>query len=238
MSWVIVRFVQFIVNLLKILAPGTTAFFIVVAGAAILLSRWPGGPRRYAVALLAALLVSYGAMSLPWTAERVSKRLLMHAPLSDVQAAHGATVVVVLTGDSEHARVIETLRLNSLLRPRWVIVGGTERMRDEIVDGGVPRDRIIMEGGGRTTREQLINVKRIVRERRLDRIVLVVSAIHMPRALAGARALGLDAVPSSSATRRIAGKSPFWPAYDALRLTRESLYESVAWWYYRLRGWA
>jgi uncharacterized SAM-binding protein YcdF (DUF218 family) len=235
---VIHSLVQFIVNLLKTLAPGTIAFFIVIAGGATLLVRWRGRPRRYGIVLVVALIVSYGVMALPWTAVRVSNRLLLYGPLSDVQAAQGATVVVVLTGDSEHARVIETLRLNALLRPRWVIVGGTARMRDEIVDGGVPRDRIIMEGVGRTTREQLINVRRIVRERRLDRVVLVVSAIHMPRTLAAARALGLDATPSSSSTRRVAGKPAFWPAYDALRLTRESLYESAAWWYYRVRGWA
>ena len=238
LALVIHGFVQFIVTLLKTLAPGTVAFFLVVAGVATLLVRWRGRPRRYAVALFVALFASYGAMALPWTAVRASKRLLLYPPLSDVQAAQGATVVVVLTGDSEHARVIETVRLHSLLRPSWVILGGTLRMREEIVDGGVPRDRIIMEGGGQTTREQLINVERIVRERRLGRVVLVVSAIHMPRALAGARALGLDAIPSSSATRRVVGHAPFWPAYDALRLTRESLYESVAWWYYRLRGWA
>jgi uncharacterized SAM-binding protein YcdF (DUF218 family) len=228
---------RLILDLLKFLAPGTSGFFVVVAGAAVLLSRWSGRPRGYAVALLVGLLGSYGAMSLPWTAARVSKHLLTHGPLPNIQAARGAAVVVVLTGDSERARVIEALRLNVLLRPQWVIVGGTERMREEIADGGVPRDRIIVEGGGLNTREQLINVTRIVRARQIDRIVLVVSAIHMPRTLAAARVLGLDVVPSASPTRQIAGMPPFWPAYNALRLTRESVYEDAAMFYYRLRGW-
>ena len=238
MSSLISSFVHLTLNLIKTIAPGTAAFFIVVAGGAAIVGRWTGKPRRHATALFIVLFASYGAMGLPWTAARVSKSLTVYRPVSDPAAARGAQVVVVLTGDSEHARVIETLRLNSLLRPRWVIVGGTERMRDEIVDGGVPRDRIIVEGGGQTTRDQVSNVARIVRTRNLGRVVLVVSAIHMPRALAAAQALGVDVVPSPSATRRIAGRAPFWPVYDALRLTRESLYEHMAMWYYRLRGWA
>jgi uncharacterized SAM-binding protein YcdF (DUF218 family) len=223
-------------TVLKLLAPGTLAFFIVVAGlcAALVWSR--GRARTTGIAVTIALTAVYFAMALPRTAALLSAGLIRYGPLTDARDAQGAAAIVVLTGDSHGARVVEAARLYALLQPQWLLMGGTELMREELIKAGVPKTRILMEGGGRTTREQIVNVERIVRRHNMGRVVLVVSAIHMRRTLAAARAVGLDAVPSASPTRRNAGP-PFVPTFDGLRLTRESLYEYAALAYYEWRGW-
>jgi uncharacterized SAM-binding protein YcdF (DUF218 family) len=223
-------------TVLKVLAPGTAAFFIVVAGISIALILRPGRVRTGGIALSALLAAAYLVMATPWTAARLSSGLMRYRPISERADAHGATTVVVLTGDSNYARVVEAARLYELLQPRWMLMGGTELMREELIQAGVPKTRILMEGGGLTTREQIVNVERIVRRHNMGRVVLVVSAIHMRRTLAAARAAGLDVVPSASSTRRNAGP-PFVPTFDGLRLTRESLYEYAALAYYEWRGW-
>jgi len=221
---------------LKALAPGTAAFFAAVSGASVVLARWPGRPRVFAAALFVGVSISYLAMSCPTIARWISAGLLQYGQLESTQAAGAARVIIVLTGDSQHARVLETLRLNVLLRPDRVILAGPPLMYRELILGGVAEHRIIVQDGDRTTREQVLNVARIVRSEGLGRGVLVVSAIHMRRALAAARVAGLDVVPSTSATRSM-GKSRFSPDYNALRLSRESLYEYVAFQYYRWQGW-
>jgi uncharacterized SAM-binding protein YcdF (DUF218 family) len=188
--------------------------------------------------MLAGLLLgSYVWCSLPATAHWISANLIQYRPLDDATAARGATAIAVLTGDSQHARVVEALRLYAVLGPVPIILAGPPLMYRELLSGGIPPERIVMEGSGRTTREQVENVAQIVRANRLGRIALVVSAIHMRRAVAAARTVGLDVVASPSATRHV-DRHRFWPAYDALRLSRESLYEYVAFEYYQWRGWA
>jgi uncharacterized SAM-binding protein YcdF (DUF218 family) len=206
------RFLLFVLGVVKILAPGTAAFFIASAGVCLILLRWQRTPRRVAMLGAVALVVLYFGMSLPWVAAHMAAPLRRFGPLADAGAARGALVVCV-------------------------VVAGPATLRDALVDGGIPMDRVIVDSGGTTTHEQLANVVGILRGRGFGRLVLVASEIHMPRALATAEALGLDAVPSASATRRIAGRPRFWPTSDALRLSRESLYEYAALWYYGARGW-
>ena len=230
-----------IIDLIKTVAPGTALFFMLLAAAGALLMVRRGWPRRLGIAGILLLAASYCTLALPWTAERLSASLARYDQLRDPHDAQGAAAIVVLGGDSQPARVVETLRLNALVRPPWVVVSGapeqSDAMRDELVAGGVNPRQILLEQAAGTTREQAINIDRLVRSHGITRIVLVASAIHMPRALAAVRATGLDAVPSASATWQIADLPRLWPAHDALRLSRESLYEHVALEYYRSKGW-
>ena len=57
---------------------------------------------------------------------------------------------------------------------------------------GLPDDRIVLERGSRNTRENAVESARIVRERGWKTLLLVTSAMHMPRAAASYRAAGLD----------------------------------------------
>jgi len=220
-----------------LLLPGTLPFAILVAAIAALFLRRSGGMRRWGVTLLILLPGSYFILSLPYIADRLAAPLMRFPPLSDWQQAKDAAAIVALAGDSRHARVLETLRLSQALPAQPIILSGPDEMREDLVASGVSPDRIVMESASETTREQALNVARIVRLKGFDRVVLVASAIHMPRALATFRAAGVNAVPSASATRPIAGLPRFRPAAIALRFSGESLYEYAALVYYRLRGW-
>jgi uncharacterized SAM-binding protein YcdF (DUF218 family) len=218
-------------------APGTVPFAILVAAAGVLLSVRRGRSRRFGVSICAALAGAYFVLALPASAERLSAGLMKFDRLHDVHDAGGASTIVMIGGDSAHARVVETLRLFHLLRPRWIVDSSPPDMRQALIAGGVPPERIIAEVTARTTREQAVAVAELVRARNLGPVVLVASAIHMPRALGAFRAAGLSVVPSPSATRQIAGLPRYWPAYDGLRLSREAIYEHVAIVYYRWKGW-
>jgi uncharacterized SAM-binding protein YcdF (DUF218 family) len=218
-------------------APGTVPFAILLAGFGVLLLMRPGWSRRSGAAVLVLLPASYVALSLPYVASRLSAPLIHYGQASADDRTGDISAIVVLSGDSQHARVLETLRLAKLFPTRPIVVSGPTVMLEEILAGGVPAGRIVLESASETTRQQALNVGELARSHGFRRVLLIASAIHMPRALAACRAAGIDAVAAPSETRRIAGLPQFWPAANALRLSRDSIYEYVALIYYRWRGW-
>lgn len=135
-------------------------------------------------------------------------------------------------------------------------------MRDMAIELGVPAEAIRIVAGSRTTQEDIQGAARVLMTQfpaeRLSteglgrghdhrggvspraRIVLVTSALHMPRTLATARRSGLDPIPVRSDFLQIA--RPGWRAWlpnnGAPWLFRQALHESVGLWVYRWRGWA
>ena len=68
-------------------------------------------------------------------------------------------------------------------------------MSEVLVGFGVPRSAIIMEPNSRNTYENAAFTAALLRERAGKRILLVTSALHLPRAAALFRRQGLDATP-------------------------------------------
>lgn len=60
---------------------------------------------------------------------------------------------------------------------------------------GVPRSAILQDPTSYNTKENAENVKEILRQNKLNRILLVTSALHMPRSLGIFQKLGLDVIP-------------------------------------------
>src|SRR6266542_400581 len=118
-----------------LLAPGTLPFAILVGGVAALLMRRPGNRRRLGGALVALLLISYFALSLPPVADRLSAPLIQFGRLPE-RDGENVSAIVVLDGDSQHARVLETLRLSQILANRPIIVSGPLELREKLVDAG------------------------------------------------------------------------------------------------------
>jgi uncharacterized SAM-binding protein YcdF (DUF218 family) len=225
-----------VIDVLKFLATGTTRLFVVVAAVGAILL-WAGGGYRRLGALITTLMIgSYVVLSLPWTADRLSGELTRFDRLRDPGQAQGADLLV-LGGDREDERILEALRLDRLLHPRRIFVSGNMGLRELLVEAGVRPDRIILETNGKTTREQAIDVADMLQAFGTKRVVLVASVVHMPRALAAFRAVGVDAIPSVSASWPIDGLARFWPAANARRLSRDAIYELAALRYYRRRGW-
>ncbi|WP_437945210.1 YdcF family protein [Sorangium sp. So ce296] len=69
-------------------------------------------------------------------------------------------------------------------------------MADLLVELGVPRKKIILETESRDTRENALHSARIARSLSPDAVVLVTSALHMPRSLRMFERAGLDVLPA------------------------------------------
>ncbi|CRI68012.1 conserved hypothetical protein [Thiocapsa sp. KS1] len=110
-----------------------------------------------------------------------------------------------------------------------------------LADLGVPSDAILLEGRSRNTRENALYTAEILSAQGIDRILLVTSALHMPRALATFRAVGIDAVPAPTDFEVMpepAHLMRWLPDAEALSDSTRALKEYVGWWVYRWRGWA
>ena len=231
----------FISQILKALVPGSPGF-LVLALAVGLAAMWKWRRVRWwSLAWLATVVVMYLLLSLPWTANRLADALPRYPPLLRAADAGGASALVVFDGDNREHRIIETVRVYRLLHPKQVIVAGDREFRRLVVEEGVPAAVVLWENRSRTTREQALAVARLLQEHGINRIVLVASPLHMPRALAAVRAVGIDAVPSAS--RRPypnlprTGRRSVMPRPSALDLSYDALYEHMALAYYRHQGW-
>jgi uncharacterized SAM-binding protein YcdF (DUF218 family) len=61
---------------------------------------------------------------------------------------------------------------------------------------GVPSSAILQDPTSLNTHENAVNVKQILQERGMDQILLVTSAMHMPRSIAIFRKQGINAIPA------------------------------------------
>jgi len=227
-------------TLAKQFVPGSLAFLILgLAGAVLVLlfePRW----KRWTVVGLLLLSAFYTILSLPATANRLADGLDRYPPLIRAEEARGASAVVLLHGDHQAARLRETLRLYRLLNPKWIVVSAQGPQLRDSLRYSVPPDQILWESRSRTTREQALNLARLLEAKHIARVVLVASPIHMPRALGACRAAGIDAVPAASPRPHAGmprGGRGLVPQIGALTLSTESLYEYLALYLYKHRGW-
>lgn len=114
---------------------------------------------------------------------------------------------------------------------------------------GVPPTAIVQDPTSLNTHQNAVNVQRIMKERGLHRILLVTSAMHMPRSLRIFQRLGIDAIPAptdflvTQQELEEPNSSPqatilsLLPDTDRLDLTTQALKEYLGMVVYRLRGW-
>jgi uncharacterized SAM-binding protein YcdF (DUF218 family) len=69
-------------------------------------------------------------------------------------------------------------------------------MADVLEFFGVPRTAILEEPRSRNTYENAVETRRLLAPEGIDRVLLVTSAIHMPRAVALFRCAGFEVVPA------------------------------------------
>ena len=147
-------------------------------------------------------------------------------------------------------RVIHTMRLFRAGKAPMVIVTGGNVFKQENLKGeaeytaellhelGIPRDAIIVESSSRTTRENAIETEKVIRRHKLESVLLVTSAFHMPRALATFHSIGIDAIPSpSSISAKLArpGIIEWIPKLDGLGKLKSLFHEKLGILVYRVR---
>ncbi|MDY6937147.1 MAG: YdcF family protein [Cyanobacteriota bacterium] len=137
-------------------------------------------------------------------------------------------------------------------RVSWGGVGGSEAedMAELIKVMGVPESAILQDPTSLNTRENAVNVKRILEENQLDRVLLVTSALHMPRSLRIFRRLEMNVVPAPTdfliSDRDLLVKGESWqeillntlPNAYRLSMSTRAIKEYIGTFIYRLRGWA
>ena len=116
---------------------------------------------------------------------------------------------------------------------------------DLLVEWGVPRPLIVEESGSTDTHDNAVMTKSLLDARgQGGRVLLVTSAMHMPRALAALRAAGIDAVACPTDFLGTAPSSEgrtildYLPDSEALEHTSAAVHEVLGLLWYRLRGWA
>lgn len=227
-------------------------------------------PRVAAIAMILALTVLLLGSN-PFIARKVLVSLESQYPvLSEIP---GADAIVILGGATHPPiaprpwvevneagdRVLYGAKLYRDGDIPWVILsGGRVEWRDSALSEsadmatlmqamGVPASAILQDPRSLNTYENVVNVKQILENQQLQGpIILVTSALHMPRALAIFKKQGIEAIAAPTDFyvtdyEPNAGLLGVWfnllPDAEALRDLTRALKEYVGWAIYRLRGW-
>jgi uncharacterized SAM-binding protein YcdF (DUF218 family) len=114
---------------------------------------------------------------------------------------------------------------------------------------GVPKDAIVQEPDSLNTYQNAVNVKKILEQKKLKKVLLVTSALHMPRSLLIFQRQEIDAIaaptdflvsepemeiPSSSLSAIVLN---LLPDSGRLEVTTKAIKEYIGTIIYRFRGW-
>jgi len=191
---------------------------------------------------------SAAARALVWALEN-------RYPDHGIESLPRAQAIVVL-GGAYHApgdsinptdRLLYALQLYRVGRAPLVICTGgglpneaneAELMGRLLQKWGVPPAAILTEGRSLSTWENALFSSPVLKARGIRQILLVTSALHMPRAAAVFRKVGFEVIPAPTdfQKRGAPGGRLFPNAYD-LEWSDQALREWVGLLVYRLRGW-
>jgi uncharacterized SAM-binding protein YcdF (DUF218 family) len=239
-----------------------TLLILIVACCAVW--AWRRRDSRWALRVLIVALVILLALSIPAISYLAFATLeAKTAPLAEVPADTEAIVVLsgglwpptpkqprALPGEETMYRCLAAADLYRG-RPCLVVVsGGTVERRDNepplahvmsdfLVQLGVDADDMVLEDRSRTTYENALESQRMLQRLGRRRVVLVTDALHMPRAAACFRRVGLEV--TEAPCHFITGKfdwklGSFLPSAGAARGDERVLHEwlGIAW--YWLKG--
>lgn len=125
-----------------------------------------------------------------------------------------------------------------------ILLSGTHHEAMQMVrvleQQGVPVTSLLMEDASMNTHQNALYSAAILKREKLQRILLVTSSMHMPRAAASFKRQGLTVIPASTFNPKPKPQnaSRWLPRRNMLRESGNSLREYVGLWIYRLRGWA
>ncbi|NZA25747.1 YdcF family protein [Luteimonas sp. SJ-92] len=232
-------------------APFNLGLCLLALAAPALLLRW----RKCAAGLALAALLWPLWWSLPQAANWITATLeRRHPPVADA-ALPPADAIVVLGGGTgldawfdagdPRAERLATSRVARAARvwhrgdaPVLVLSGGARRadapseaatMAQAVRKLGVPETALVLEEDSRSTRENARRSAQLLRERGARRVLLVTSAMHMPRAAAQFERAGLQVAPVPADSEIVSGKGDWgarWvPTRTALRRSGRALKE-------------
>ena len=234
--------------------------FLILASYSMLRKRTRSAVRFQIAGLLLLLVPATGFFS-----EALITPLESVYPSRKIEEYSESDLIVVLGGTSgavrgprleaeemNGARLQTAVRLYRAGKGKAVVVSGgpysvagevvrteAEDMRDILIGLGVPRTAIIMEPNSRNTYENAAFTAKLLQERSENRVLLVTSALHLPRATALFRHQEVEATPVPCS---FLGGSNFGlisglkPAALNLQRTESAIKEYVGRLAYRLMG--
>ena len=123
-------------------------------------------------------------------------------------------------------------------------------MASILMDIGIPESALILENESQNTYENALKAKEILTELEIEQILLVTSAMHMPRSVALFEKQGLEVIPlpvdySVTQDDSAGGQARSWinrilnviPSASNLALTTSALKEYLGMLIYTLQGW-
>jgi len=178
--------------------------------------------RRAAIGLQIVGLALLIAPATGFVAQTLMAPLELAYPARVVDLYEPADAIVVLGGtqaplraprleaeETHGARLQMAVRLYRAAKAKKIVVSGgpylvegeryrteAEDMRDVLVGLGVPLSAIQMETNSRNTFENAAFTAKLLKERGESKVLLVTSALHMPRAMALFRKQGVEATPA------------------------------------------
>jgi len=222
--------------------------------------------RRKTAFILACLAVIWGMFwSLPasslWAGGRL-EQLYPYLPPADLPAAQA---IVVLGGNTAGARINwfepynrrkvftrtdSAAELYDAKRAPLILLSGAafegklseaQTMAIALKKQGIPDSALILETDSTNTHENAVFSATKLKELGLTRVLLVTSALHMPRAMAAFRKQGIDPIAAPSPPQIVVPEDPafsFWlPNMRSFDAARSIIKEYVGLIVYWLRGW-
>jgi uncharacterized SAM-binding protein YcdF (DUF218 family) len=234
-------------------------------GTALLLLLLSGGFALFKRARTAWLLVSVAALwlavwSTPWASHRARQSLESAFPPVPVAAVPAAPAIVLLGGgiappamgfeypnmNQAADRIWHAARLYRAGKAPLVVPSGGSgamgegtsealAMQQLLLEWGIPASAMLLEDSSRNTAENARFSAKLLRERGIREVVLVTSALHMPRALPLFEAQGLKVHPAAADHEgRQTAHWPWWqrwlPESGALDGSARAIKEWVGRW--------
>lgn len=113
-------------------------------------------------------------------------------------------------------------------------------MQSLLAEWGVPRDSVLLEARSANTRQNATHTAALLREKKINRVLLVTSALHMRRALATFWEAGVRAFPAATDYRVVEAEPTALdavPSAEALAGSTAAIREYVGYVVYDWRGW-
>jgi uncharacterized SAM-binding protein YcdF (DUF218 family) len=243
---------RFLERLARLAAPMLQAALLVIPGLILLLGR----RFRLAGALMALAVAWMWLCSSPAFALWLNRGLEGRYPPASASSYPKVDAIVVLGGgrlppddidwdaegvDHRPTRLGFGLELFQKSRADILLLSGAGEsleMAERLREQGVPTNALITENASTNTYQNALYSARLLKQHKLQRILLVTTSRHMPRAVACFTRQGLTViaapVPHRERSRRL--NASWWPKRGAFYLTIYSLRENVALWIYRLLG--
>jgi uncharacterized SAM-binding protein YcdF (DUF218 family) len=248
----------FLANLILPLNLGITLLVVALVLLLVRFRRLAGLTAAFAIAWV--VFWSLPASSL-WAGGRL-EQIFPYRPPTQVPTAQAIVVLGGNTANNRHnwfmpyereravARVDTAAKLYDAHRAPLVFVSGAflegelseaQVMAKALAEKGIPDQALIIESESLTTRQNAVFTAKELRERNIHTLLVVTSALHMPRAMAAFRKQGFEPIAAPSPPQIVVPEEPgfsFWlPNWRALQASRSIIKEYVGMLVYWLRGW-